>query len=97
MTPGRRDSIFRRATCVDVLRFHGITPPSKPGAFFTCPLPGHNDRSPSFHLTRDRRAFSCFGCGARGGISDLLIALGTAPDRVSAARWLEACLLDRRP
>lgn len=31
-----------------------------------CPLPGHEDRSPSFHIYEETNSFYCFGCN-RGG------------------------------
>lgn len=30
-----------------------------------CPMPGHNDSSPSF-LVDDQNCYYCFGCGAKG-------------------------------
>ena len=31
-----------------------------------CPLPGHDDRQPSFGFNRNTGAFKCFGCGRSG-------------------------------
>lgn len=33
-----------------------------------CPLPGHEDSSPSFGVNRDTGSFHCFGCGASGDL-----------------------------
>jgi hypothetical protein len=33
-----------------------------------CPLPGHDDSSPSFGVNRDKGTFHCFGCGASGDL-----------------------------
>jgi len=80
-------SIFTRATTADVMRAAGLPVPSNPAKLVTCPLPDHDDSSPSFRVFE--RGFTCFGCGARGGVADLAIALGLAHDRRDAARWLE--------
>lgn len=33
-----------------------------------CPLPGHDDSSPSFGVNKDKGTFHCFGCGASGDL-----------------------------
>lgn len=33
-----------------------------------CPLPGHDDSSPSFGVNREKGTFHCFGCGASGDL-----------------------------
>lgn len=33
-----------------------------------CPLPGHDDSSPSFGVNREKGSFHCFGCGASGDL-----------------------------
>jgi DNA primase len=55
-----------------------------------CPLPGHDDRSPSFKFVgAEEMGFVCYGCGVKGGVFALVVALGLAPDRAEAARFLE--------
>lgn len=83
-----RSSVLDRATIRDVLRAVGVSVPADARKLIRCPL--HDDTKPSF------RAFDtgyiCFaGCG-KGGILDLVIALGKAHDRAGAARWLESIL-----
>uniref|UniRef100_E6PBZ8 Zinc finger CHC2-type domain-containing protein n=1 Tax=mine drainage metagenome TaxID=410659 RepID=E6PBZ8_9ZZZZ len=77
-------SIVERATARDVLRLAGFAEPNRSG-MISCPI--HAERSASFHLLT--KGFRCFGCGARGGILDLIAVLGVAGDRATAARWLE--------
>ena len=36
-----------------------------------CPIPDHDDRSPSFHLYTSSQRFKCFGCGQSGDVLDL--------------------------
>lgn len=80
-------SVVQRATVRDVLRFAGVAVPDDPRKLIRCPLPGHNDSMPSFRAFD--KGFVCFGCSKKGGLLDLIIALGKARDRAAAARWLE--------
>ena len=80
-----RSSITERVTARDVLRLAGFAEPNR-GGMMRCPV--HGERSASFHLLT--KGFRCFGCGARGGLLDLIVALGIARDRSTAARWLES-------
>lgn len=80
-------SIFDRVSIRNILRYARCPEPNAKG-FLKCPLPGHDDGSASFHLV-DERGWTCFGCGRRGGVADLVIALGRATDAADAARWLE--------
>lgn len=82
-------SVVDRVTLDDVVRLGFFEPLRRKGASL-CPL--HAERTPSFHVSRDRRLFHCFGCGRSGGVLDLVVALGVAPTRVVAARWLEDIL-----
>ena len=76
-------AIIERTSAQEIARLAGIQPNRQ--GFIRCPI--HADDSPSFHLLE--RGFYCFGCGAKGGLLDLAIALGVACDRAAAARWLE--------
>ena len=40
-----------------------------------CPLPGHNDKTPSFFVNEKDNVFYCHGCHTRGSIIDLVVAL----------------------
>ena len=82
-----RGSITDRATAFDVLRLAEFEGPNR-GGMIRCPI--HLERSASFHLLGG--GFRCFGCGAHGGVLELVIALGIAHDRGAAARWLEEAL-----
>lgn len=37
----------------------------------SCPLPGHEDKTPSFTVYPDDEHFHCYGCGAHGDVLDL--------------------------
>jgi hypothetical protein len=83
------DCVLDRVDIPIVLRLAGYDSPDRRG-FMKCPL--HVEHSPSFHVVNSGRGFRCFGCGRKGGILDLVVALGVAQDHASAARWLEMVL-----
>ena len=82
-------SILSNATIADVLRLAGYEQPDRRG-FMRCPI--HSEQSPSFHATASGKGWRCFGCGRKGGVFDLVVALGIAQDRAGAAQWLESVL-----
>jgi len=61
-------ALKQRVTCADVLKRHGI---AWNGKDISCPLPGHEDRKPSFGLCHDTRAFCCHGCNRKGDVIEL--------------------------
>ena len=80
-------SVLDHATVPNILHRIGIAVPEDPRKLIRCPLPGHNDNEPSFRVYP--KGFVCFGCSKKGGLLDLIVMLGRATDRASAARWLE--------
>src|SRR5919106_2972095 len=40
----------------------------KTGATYKGLCPFHNEKTPSFHVNRDKGFFHCFGCSAGGGV-----------------------------
>jgi DNA primase catalytic core len=40
-----------------------------------CPFPDHDDRNPSFVVSEAKNTYHCFGCGKKGTIIDLVMAL----------------------
>ena len=40
---------------------------------YSCPLSGHDERTPSFVVYRDTNSYYCFGCGRGGSIIDLIM------------------------
>jgi len=79
-----QQSVFSRTTICDVLRLAGKEKPNAHGKLH-CPL--HDDPNPSFKVVAER-GFICYGCGRKGGVADLVVALGHAVDRPAAAEWL---------
>lgn len=52
-----------------------------------CPLPGHEDRNPSFALRFTTNSFRCFACGRHGSVIDLVMEIERL-DFTGACRWL---------
>jgi DNA primase len=56
-----------------------------------CPLPSHNDTTPSFEVRHSGRRWICYRCDQKGGAIDLVIAV-RGLSFVDAKRWLaDAC------
>ncbi len=61
-------ALKERISCADVLKEHAI---QWNGKKISCPLPGHEDKDPSFGLCHDDRGFVCYGCGRKGDVIGL--------------------------
>jgi hypothetical protein len=53
-----------------------------------CPF--HKEHNASCDVSLTKGAFCCRSCGASGGVLDLVVREGLAPDRRTAAAWLKA-------
>ena len=53
---------------VDVIG--AVVKPKLVGRRWVGHCPFHDDRSPSFSVSREPTRFYCFGCGAKGGVDD---------------------------
>ncbi|MHB1549590.1 MAG: hypothetical protein ACYCX6_00115 [Vulcanimicrobiaceae bacterium] len=84
----RRASVVERMTVEDILRLRGLPQPNR-GGFIHCSNPLHRDVHPSARVQSSGRGVRRHGCGWRGGLLDVAVALGLAPDRASATRKLE--------
>ena len=62
-------TIKEAVTPQDVAVLYGIT--FDRGGFACCPF--HGEKTPSFHITRDKTAFHCFGCGVSPDVIDMVM------------------------
>ena len=46
----------------------GLAVPDTGRVLVHCPLPGHDDSSPSMQLNLDTNRYRCYGCGAHGDV-----------------------------
>jgi hypothetical protein len=59
-----------------------------------CPLPGHNDRSPSFFYYGETNSFNCFGCGVGGKAVRLVSVMEKLTNEQSARKILDNYYVD---
>lgn len=52
-----------------------------------CRLPGHADRNPSFGIQEEHNRFTCYACGGKGDVIDLVRTMNGL-DFVGACGWL---------
>jgi DNA primase len=58
------DELMARVDIVDII--DGYVPLRKSGRDYVACCPFHNEKTPSFSVSRDKQFFHCFGCGAHG-------------------------------
>lgn len=61
-----------------------------------CRLPGHDDRNPSFSVRPLTNRFTCYACGRKGGVIDLVMAM-CGFNFVDACTWLDDRYLGSAP
>ena len=66
-----KDEIVARNDIVDVLSEYISL--KKSGSDYVCCCPFHNEKTPSFHVSRERQRYKCFGCETGGGVITFLM------------------------
>ncbi len=64
------EEIRSRNDIVDVINSYVSL--KKKGNTYTCCCPFHNEKTPSFHVSREKQLYHCFGCGAAGTVYTFL-------------------------
>ncbi len=65
------DDLLVRVDIVDIIDSH--VPLKKTGSNYTARCPFHNEKSPSFNVSRNKQFYHCFGCGVGGNVITFLI------------------------
>jgi DNA primase len=65
------EEIKRRADIVDVVSQHVALRPAGGERFKAC-CPFHDEKTPSFYVSRDKGFYKCFGCGESGDVFKFL-------------------------
>lgn len=102
LTGSRRPSVagasdfddLRRVSILTVARDLGLS--LRNGAC-RCPLPGHEDRTPSFYVKAATNTWRCFGCGIHGSVIDLVMRVCEWDFRRTAAWMRERYLTGSLP
>lgn len=66
------DILKSRADIVEVMVNYGISFEKQVRDEYWAPCPFHKEKTPSFHASRTKQTFYCFGCGARGDVLTFL-------------------------
>lgn len=65
------DDLLQRVDLVDLI--DSYLPLKKTGSNFIARCPFHNEKTPSFSVSREKQLFHCFGCGASGNAIGFLM------------------------
>ena len=66
-----KDEIVSKNDIVDVISEHVSL--KRSGSDYVCCCPFHNEKTPSFHVSRERQRYKCFGCLTGGGVITFLM------------------------
>jgi len=83
------ESIERVAAASDIIEVIGsYFPLKRAGTSWRALCPFHREKSPSFHVSPQKQAYYCFGCGAGGGVFKFVmeyerVDFGTAVQRLA--------------
>ena len=67
------DELIARNDIVDVVgSYVSLTP--KGGSYWGC-CPFHNEKTPSFHVLKDKQFYHCFGCKKGGGVINFIMEI----------------------
>src|SRR5437773_3283196 len=81
LTAGIKEEIRQRVDLVELASAHVSL--KKAGRHYKGLCPFHQEKTPSFHIDRERGLWHCFGCGEGGDIFDFVM-------RISSLSFTEA-------
>ena len=65
------EEVRSRNDIVDVI--NGYVGLKRKGNTYSACCPFHNEKTPSFHVSREKQMYHCFGCGAGGNVFTFLM------------------------
>ena len=71
------DELVDRSDILDVVSRY--VPMKKRGGDHWGCCPFHNEKTPSFHVNRERQIYKCFGCGEGGGVINFMMKIENLP------------------
>lgn len=71
------DELVDRSDILDVVSRY--VPMKKRGGDHWGCCPFHNEKTPSFHVNRERQIYKCFGCGEGGGVINFIMKVENLP------------------
>ena len=71
------DELIDRSDILDVVSRY--VPMKKRGGDHWGCCPFHNEKTPSFHVNRERQIYKCFGCGEGGGVINFMMKIENLP------------------
>lgn len=71
------DELIDRSDILDVVSRY-VPLKKKGGDHWGC-CPFHNEKTPSFHVNRERQIYKCFGCGEGGGVINFMMKIENLP------------------
>ena len=85
-------ALRHRARFEPVLDHYGLTPQGRgPQKTLLCPF--HAETEPSCKVNLEKRAFHCFGCGAKGNVLDFVARMENAELPEAARTLAEICAI----
>lgn len=71
-----QESIDEVSNKTDIIQVIGeYVPLNQRGSDFSGCCPFHNEKTPSFHVSADRKLFHCFGCGVGGTVINFIMEM----------------------
>ncbi|MBQ2551987.1 MAG: DNA primase, partial [Treponema sp.] len=71
-----QESIDEVSAKTDIVQVIGeYVPLTQRGSDFSGCCPFHNEKTPSFHVSADKKLYHCFGCGAGGTVINFIMEM----------------------
>ena len=90
--------IREKISLVELVSKYSELRSSGPGKYIgNCPLPGHDDSTPSFNVDESKQVFHCFGCKGGGNATSFVQAMENIPRAQATEKLLNSLGYTRQP